>query len=87
MPPGIGKALPQTGDGRKAASDEDGPSTAKPVVEGNGQPATDAGTTQVRSGIDEANEPGGLGGTVGNAKLMLVKHLGTVDDGFICGAG
>ena len=59
VPPGVGEGLPEDGDGGDQTGDEDGAPPAKPMIEGHRQPATNEGTTQIRSRIDQAKQPGG----------------------------
>lgn len=83
MPPSIYEALPEAGQRREGASDEDRPTTAKPVIERNGQPAADKRAAKVWGRIDEPQEPGRPGIGLTNAELILVKELSAVDDGLV----
>lgn len=53
VPPSVDETLPEAGQSREGASDKDSTTTAKPMIERNGQPAADKCTAEVRCGIDE----------------------------------
>lgn len=61
------------GQEREDSSNEDGPSTAKPVVEWIRDPASEQSDGDVRNGVDEAYDPTIL--LAGTRRLALVASI------------
>jgi hypothetical protein len=80
MPPRVGECLPEAGQRRECAGQEDSSSTTKPVVEWDSEPAANNGTAEVGSRVDKSQEPCGPGIFTTDSKMLAVKELRPVDD-------
>jgi hypothetical protein len=83
VPPGVGEALPEAGEGGVGAGQENGAAAAEEVVQRDGEPAADEGATEVGRRVGEAEQPGGAGVLAADGEVLGVEDLGAVDDRFV----
>lgn len=70
VPPSVCEPLPKACHGGDAAGKEDGTTSAEPIVEWDGQPASDKSTAEIGSSISKAKQPGRARIFAGNTELF-----------------
>lgn len=75
VPPSICECLPEAGQSREEASEEDCTSSTEEAVEGNGEPAPKKGATQIGSRIEKTSQPCRSRVVAADAVLVFVEEL------------